>query len=188
MPDESLTGQKLPVKVLDWDEDDGRLIVSQRKTVAGEVPALQRGAVLRATVSGLRNYGAFLELDNGMTGLLHLSQISYDRVENLEKVFVVGQEIKTMVLDVDQFSGKIALSTRALEVNPGDMLRDPSLVFSHAEETAAAYIARQESERLAREEAAKEIVSGLSGGAQSLASVTSSIESILASIVESPSN
>ncbi len=47
-----------------------------------------------ATVSGIRQYGAFMELSNGMNGLLHISQISYDRVEDVHKVFSVGQKIK----------------------------------------------------------------------------------------------
>ena len=51
---------------------------------------------LSGTITGLRNYGAFLELDGGMAGLLHISQISYDRVDNLETLFTIGQRCKVL--------------------------------------------------------------------------------------------
>lgn len=108
--DASLLGKTIKVKVLDSDEEDGRLIVSQRKLLAAESShPLQRGSVLSATVSGLRTYGVFLELENGATGLLHVSQVSSDRVEELEKLFSIGQQIKVMVLDFDAFSGKVSI-------------------------------------------------------------------------------
>ena len=61
----------------------------------------------------------------GMSGLLHISQISYDRVENLEATLAAGMAIKCMVIDHDKAAGRIALSTKTLEPEPGDMLRDP---------------------------------------------------------------
>jgi small subunit ribosomal protein S1 len=52
------------------------------------------GSVVSGTVTGLRQYGAFLELEGGMAGLLHISQISYERIDNLEQLFSVGQKCK----------------------------------------------------------------------------------------------
>lgn len=81
-------------------------------------------------------------------------------------------------LDVSrcQVNGRIALSTKTLEPEPGDMLRDPAKVMELADETAAKYHARMEEERIAREEAAKDIVMGLgdldSSGSSDLESVT----------------
>merc|ERR1712086_351964 len=83
----------------------------------------------------------------GMSGLLHISQISYDRVENLENSLTCGMAIKCMVIDHDKAAGRIALSTKTLESEPGDMLRDPEHVFALAEETAAKYHARVEAEK-----------------------------------------
>eukprot|EP01033_Poteriospumella_lacustris_P013256 gene13256-9497_t len=186
--DASSVGANVTVKVLDFSEEEGRLLVSQRKLAAANAPPLVRGAVVRAKVTGLRNYGVFLELDHGMNGLLHLSQISHERVESLEKLFRVGQEVTAMVLDVDKGAGKIALSTRALELVPGDMLRDPAQVYARASEAAAAHMATAESERRTREAATKQIASELAtsdAGREALSSVTASIESILAAIVDS---
>ena len=58
-------------------------------------------------------------------------------------------------------NGRIALSTKTLEAEPGDMLRDANFVFENAEATAAAYHARMQAERQAREDAARDIVLGL---------------------------
>jgi predicted RNA-binding protein with RPS1 domain len=144
--------------------------------------------VVSGTITGLRQYGAFLELDGGIAGLLHISQISYDRIDNLEKLFQIGQRAKVMIIDHDKANSRLALSTKTLETNPGEMLRDMESVFANAEETARKFHERMDAERKAREAAAKDIVAGLGGdiedaSADPLAAVAESIESILASIV-----
>jgi len=188
--DENLIGQKIKVKFLDVNEDEGKLVVSQRRALTdAQSTQLKRGEVVQGTITGLRNYGAFLELDGGIAGLLHISQISYGRVENPETLFTIGQRAKVMILDFDKSNGRVALSTKTLEANPGDMLKDMTVVFANAEETAKKYHERLEAERLARESAAKDIVAGLSGaiseanGGDPLQSVADSIENILASVV-----
>lgn len=189
IPDESLIGQIVKVKFLDVIEDEGKLVVSQRRALTeAQGIALKRGEVVAGTITGLRNYGAFLELDGGTAGLLHISQISYGRVENPETLFTIGQRAKVMILDFDKSNGRVALSTKTLESNPGDMLRDMSTVFAKAEETAKKYHERLDNERQAREAAAKDIVAGLGGAianenSDPLLSVAESIESILASVV-----
>ena len=186
--DESLIGTTIKVKFLDVNEDDGKIVVSQRRAMTESQSALKRGEVVQGTITGLRAYGAFLELDGGVAGLLHISQISYGRVENPETLFTIGQRCKVMILDFDKANGRVALSTKVLEPNPGDMLRDMPSVFEKAEETAKKYHERLEAERLAREAAAKDIVAGLGGAiadpdSDPLLSVADSIESILASVV-----
>ena len=188
--DESLVGSKLNVKILDLNDEEGKIVVSQRRAIAdNQTSELKRGAVVGGTITGIRPYGAFLELETGMAGLLHISQISYDRIDNLEEVFTVGQKAKVMILDYDKLNGRVALSTKTLEPSPGDMLRNMEAVFEQAETTAARYLERVESEKRAREAAAKDIVAGLGGamegdsGADPLMAVAESIESILASIV-----
>lgn len=121
---------------------------------------LSRGDVLQGVVKAIKPYGAFVEI-NGMSGLLHISQISYDRVEDINSVLQMNTLIKCMVIDHDKVNGRIALSTKTLEPEPGDMLRDYQKVYDLAEKTAAEYHERMESERKAREEAAKDIVMGL---------------------------
>merc|ERR1712194_48765 len=91
----------------------------------------------------------------------HISQISYDRIDDLEKVLQPGMQVKCMIIDHDKVNGRIALSTKTLEPEPGDMMKDPAAVFAMAEQTAEKYHQRMEAERKAREEAARDIVLGL---------------------------
>eukprot|EP00957_Ditylum_brightwellii_P155618 11845756-Ditylum_brightwellii.AAC.1 len=153
---------------------------------------LSRGDIITGIVKALKPYGAFVEV-GGMSGLLHISQISYDRIDDLEKVLQPGTQVKCMIIDHDKVNGRIALSTKTLEPEPGDMLRDPKRVFEMAEETAARYHERMEAERKAREEAAKDIVLGLgdslddltsssdddSEGSDPLADVSDNLDSLL---------
>jgi small subunit ribosomal protein S1 len=161
LPDENLIGQTLALKFLEVNAENNKLVVSNRKAVVEQQMAdLSRGDVVSGMVKALKPYGAFVEV-GGMSGLLHISQISYDRIDDLEKVLQPGLQVKCMIIDHDKVNGRIALSTKTLEPEPGDMLRDPTAVFAKAEETAAAYHAKMEAERQQQEETARGIVMGL---------------------------
>jgi len=161
LPTDDLVGQKLPLKFLEVNQEGNKLVVSNRKAVVEQQMAdLSRGDLVSGLVKALKPYGAFVEV-GGMSGLLHISQISYDRIDDLEKVLQPGMQVKCMIIDHDKVNGRIALSTKTLEPEPGDMLKDPAMVFAKAEETAEKYHQRMEAERKAREEAARDIVMGL---------------------------
>merc|ERR1712241_1413144 len=161
MATEDMIGTKLPLKFLEVNQEAGKLVVSNRKALVEQQMAdLSRGDIVQGMVKALKPYGAFVEV-GGMSGLLHISQISFKRIEDLEKVLQPGMQVKCMIIDHDKVNGRIALSTKTLEPEPGDMLKDPSAVFEKAEETAQKYHERMEAERKAREEAARDIVLGL---------------------------
>jgi len=161
MATEDMIGSRLSLKFLEVNQEAGKLVVSNRKAlVEQQMSDLSRGDIVQGMVKALKPYGAFVEV-GGMSGLLHISQISYDRIEDLEKVLQPGMQVKCMIIDHDKVNGRIALSTKTLEPEPGDMLKDPSTVFEKAEETAQKYHERMEAERKAREEAARDIVLGL---------------------------
>mmetsp|Transcript_4063 Transcript_4063/g.4852 ORF Transcript_4063/g.4852 Transcript_4063/m.4852 type:complete len:401 (-) Transcript_4063:168-1370(-) len=161
LPTEDLIGQTLPLKFLEVNQEGNKLVVSNRRAVVEQQMAdLSRGDIVEGVVKALKPYGAFVEV-GGMSGLLHISQISYDRIDDLEKVLQPGLQVKCMIIDHDKVNGRIALSTKTLEPEPGDMMKDPSKVFDMAEETAKKYHERMEAERKAREEAARDIVLGL---------------------------
>jgi len=161
MPTEEIIGTTIPLKFLEVDQENNKLVVSNRRAVVEQqMSDLSRGDIINGMVKALKPYGAFVEV-GGMSGLLHISQISYDRIDDLEKVFQPGQQVKCMIIDHDKVNGRIALSTKTLEPEPGDMLKDSAMVFEKAEETAARYHERMEAERKAREEAARDIVLGL---------------------------
>lgn len=159
--DESWVGKPLKVKFLEVNKEGAKLVVSNKRAVIEHsMGAVQRGEVVEGEVTAVKPYGAFVEV-LGMSGLLHISQISYDRVLNIENTLQPGMRLKCMIIDHDKSNGRIALSTKTLEPEPGDMLRDPQAVYDNAEDTAEKYHARIEAEREAREQAAKEMVLGL---------------------------
>jgi len=161
LPDEDLVGQRLPLKFLEVNQEDNKLVVSNRRAVVeAQMSDLSRGDVIEGIVKALKPYGAFVEV-GGMSGLLHISQISMDRITDLEQVLQPGQKIKCMIIDHDKVNGRIALSTKTLEREPGDMIKNPESVYQNAEETAKVYLEMQEAERKKREASAKDIVLGL---------------------------
>lgn len=161
LPSEELVGVRLPVKFLEVNTETNKLVVSNRKAVVEQqMSDLSRGDLVVGVVKALKPYGAFVEV-GGMSGLLHISQISYDRIEDLSKVLEPGMQVKCMIIDHDKVNGRIALSTKTLEPEPGDMLRKPQFVFDNADQTALIYHERMEKERQAREESARGIVLGL---------------------------
>ena len=169
LPTEDLIGQTLALKFLEVNKENNKLVVSNRKAVVEQQMAdLSRGDLVSGVVKALKPYGAFIEV-GGMSGLLHISQISYDRIEDLERVLQPGMAVKCMIIDHDKVNGRIALSTKTLEPEPGDMMKDPEMVFDRAEETAQMYHERMEAERKAREEAARDIVLGLGDSLDDLA-------------------
>jgi len=161
MATDDLIGTLLPLKFLEVNQENNKLVVSNRKAVVEtQMADLSRGDLVEGTVQALKPYGAFIEV-GGMSGLLHISQISYDRIEDLEQVLQPGMAVKCMIIDHDKVNGRIALSTKTLEPNPGDMLKNSAMVFEMAEDSAEKYHTKMEEERKARESAARDIVLGL---------------------------
>eukprot|EP00612_Vaucheria_litorea_P003346 CAMPEP_0171462592 /NCGR_PEP_ID=MMETSP0945-20130129/6567_1 /TAXON_ID=109269 /ORGANISM="Vaucheria litorea, Strain CCMP2940" /LENGTH=351 /DNA_ID=CAMNT_0011989147 /DNA_START=178 /DNA_END=1233 /DNA_ORIENTATION=- len=185
-PSEDLIGKSLSFKFLEVNKEINKLVVSNRLAVQEqEMAELSRGDIVEGFVKSIQSYGAFVEV-RGMNGLLHISQISYDRVEDMGAVLKEGMKLKCMIIDYDKLSGRIALSTKTLEPEPGDMLKNPQKVYDLAEDTAAKYHVRMEAERKAREEAAKAIVMGLGDGFDTfdtdvLAGITDGLDSVLRS-------
>merc|ERR1719178_136596 len=143
------------------DKETTRLIVSHRKAVVdSQIHDLSVGSVLKGVITAVKPYGAFVDI-GGMSGLLHISQISCDHISNVETVLPVGTAIKCMVISQDKGKGRVALSTKTLEQEPGDMIKNQAKVFENAEDTAAKYQERIAAERKAREEAAQDVIFGL---------------------------
>ncbi|EFJ43709.1 plastid/chloroplast ribosomal protein S1 [Volvox carteri f. nagariensis] len=143
---ESLIGYELQVKFLEVDEEAERLVFSHKRAssmVTNDVQGFKVGDVVAGVVQSVKPYGAFIDL-GGVTGLLHVSQLSHDRVLVLDKILAEGDKIKVMILSQDRDRGRVTLSTKKLEPTPGDMLRDPQLVYEKAEEMAEQFRKRVE--------------------------------------------
>ena len=138
-PKEDLVAEELPLKFLEVDEDRNRLVLSHRRAlVERKMNRLEVGEVVIGAVRGLKPYGAFIDI-GGVSGLLHISEISHDHIDTPHSVFNVNDEIKVMIIDLDAERGRISLSTKQLEPEPGDMVKNPDLVYDKAEEMAAKY-------------------------------------------------
>ncbi|NET54606.1 MAG: S1 RNA-binding domain-containing protein, partial [Merismopedia sp. SIO2A8] len=81
---------------------------------------------------------AFIDI-GGVSGLLQISEISHDHIDTPHSVFNVNDEISVMIIDLDAERGRISLSTKQLEPERGDMVKNPDLVYDKAEEMAAKY-------------------------------------------------
>ena len=138
-PKEELVAEFLPLKFLEVDEERNRLVLSHRRAlVERKMNRLEVGEVVIGTVRGIKPYGAFIDI-GGVSGLLHISEISHEHIETPHSVLNVNDQMKVMIIDLDAERGRISLSTKALEPEPGDMLTDPQKVFEKAEEMAARY-------------------------------------------------
>lgn len=116
--------KELDVIVIDVDEAENRLVLSareilkeeERKEREAQIAAIQTGSVMSGVVESIQNYGAFIRLENGLSGLVHISQISSKRVKSVGDVLHKGDEVQVKVIGVKD--GKISLSMKALEEKP----------------------------------------------------------------------
>lgn len=124
---QELVGQRIGVKILEVNRKRNRLIVSQKAAV-DEDRARQReelfgklkvGDEIQGKVSGLTTYGAFVNL-GAADGLIHISELSWDRIANVADVLQVGQEVSVKVIKLDRESSRISLSLRQLGQDPWD--------------------------------------------------------------------
>ena len=113
--------KEIEVQVIDADQANNRLVLSARellkekekKAREDQIANLKIGEVLEGTVETLQNYGAFIKLDNGLSGLVHVSQISQKRVKLPSDVLNAGDKVTVKVIGIKD--GKISLSMKALE-------------------------------------------------------------------------
>ena len=115
-------GEEIEVKVLDLNEEEGRVSLSLKATTPGPWDGVEqklaKGDVVEGTVKRLTDFGAFVEVLPGIDGLVHVSQISHKRIENPKEALTVGQEVTVKVLDVNADAERVSLSIKALEERP----------------------------------------------------------------------
>lgn len=114
-----LIGRTLMVRVLDLDRTQNKLIVSEKEALRefteGKISNLKVGDKVTGIVTGVVDFGVFVNVD-GVEGLVHISEIAWDRVDNPSKYVKVGQEIKAVIISIDQ--DKLSLSMKQLSVDP----------------------------------------------------------------------
>jgi small subunit ribosomal protein S1 len=129
-PSEMLeVGAQLEVKILKFDPDTQRVSLGYKQIrpdpwdeVEYKYPV---GAIVRGKVVSMPDYGIFLELEDGIEGLVHISEMTWNkRVKHPSKIVEIGQEVEAKVLGVDVENRRISLGMRQLEPNPWDLVEE----------------------------------------------------------------
>ncbi|MER2598060.1 MAG: S1 RNA-binding domain-containing protein [Caldilineales bacterium] len=127
----SMVGKSLWLKVVELDRKRNRLILSERLAMRERrrsrkdelLGELKKGDVRKGRISSLAKFGAFVDL-GGADGLIHLSELSWSRVNHPNEVIQVGDEVQVYVLNVDRDRKRIGLSLRRLEPEPWSVIHD----------------------------------------------------------------
>ena len=116
-------GKTVEAKVITADPEKNRLVLSVKEVLydkkraekEARINAIEAGAVLTGKVESLMPYGAFVNLGNDISGLVHISQVSNKFIKHPSEVVAVGDVVKVAVLDVDQKRGRLSLTMKGVK-------------------------------------------------------------------------
>jgi len=118
---EVFLNKEIEVRVIDVNQSENRLVLSAKDILkeqesvekAKQIQSIPVGSIVEGVVETLQNYGAFVKLDGGLSGLVHVSQISHKRIKTPGEVLKIGNKVKVKVIGIKD--GKISLSIKALD-------------------------------------------------------------------------
>ncbi|GEP18679.1 30S ribosomal protein S1 [Pediococcus argentinicus] len=124
-------GQTLKVKIIEVKPEENRLILSHKAILNAEraekraevLSSINVGDVVEGKVARLTNFGAFVDL-GGVDGLVHISEIAYERVNKPSDILKVGEEVKVKVLAIDEDKDRISLSIKQTQPGPWDNIAE----------------------------------------------------------------
>ncbi len=122
-------GNNIQLKIIEFVPEEERVVFSERAAQAGEgkrkiiFSKIQPGDTVSVSVTNITNFGIFIDL-GWLEGLIHLSELSWARVDHPGDILHLGQTINTLVLSVSEESGRIALSYKRLTRNPWESISD----------------------------------------------------------------
>ncbi len=122
-------GRNLQLKVIECEPSQERVVLSERAALAGEgrrkmlFRTLKSGEIVVGSVTNVTDFGVFVDL-GGVEGLIHVSELSWGRVQSPAEVLTVGQQVRAVVLQVSEENARVALSHKRLYPNPWDTLCD----------------------------------------------------------------
>jgi len=122
-------GDEIQVVVIGIDRDNGKVSLGLKQITASPWETAEQkypvGTRVRGRITNLLPYGAFVELEKGIEGLIHVSEFSWTkRINHPSDVVKVGDEVEVMILNVDKASRKLSLGLKQLEANPWDSIHD----------------------------------------------------------------
>lgn len=116
----TFVGQDFEVNVITLNEEENKIIFSEKDVWnKRQKPALDRykvGMVVDGRVTAITNFGVFLNFDDGMEGLIHISEIAWQRIDSPNELFKVGDHVKAQIVSID--GSKIFLSSKKLQKDP----------------------------------------------------------------------
>ncbi len=116
----SYINQDFEAKIIDVDEKENKLIVSERAAWEEQqkdtISKFQVGQVVKGKITGVVDFGAFVEFGDNMEGLVHISEIAWQRIDNPRDYIKVGEEVEAKIIEID--GSKISLSIKALHEDP----------------------------------------------------------------------
>lgn len=122
-------GQKITVKVLSFDKDNEKISLGLKQLSDNPWEKisnkLEVGSRIKGTISSITDYGLFVEIEKGIEGLVHISEVSWtNRISDLNKQYKVGQEIEVVVVALDKENRRMSLSVKQLEKNPWESIAE----------------------------------------------------------------
>ena len=127
--------ETLSVKIIDYDQEKQRVSLGLKQLMPHPWENVEVNYPIGSNVNGkivsLTNYGAFVELEAGVEGLIHVSEMSWTRhIKNASEIYSIGDEIKAGVLAIDTDDRKISLGVKQLEPDPWDEIEEKFMVGS----------------------------------------------------------
>lgn len=116
-------GDHIDVKVLTFDKDTEKISLGLKQLLGNPweniKPEIAIGSRIKGKVSSITDYGLFVEIQKGVEGLVHISEISWvDRINDLKKHYAIGDEIEAVVISFDKENRRMSLSVKQIEKNP----------------------------------------------------------------------
>lgn len=136
---DKLTNRRIQVKIVEVDRETNRLVFSQRAVTEGEnlarqkevLSALTVGETVQSTITGVVPFGAFAKIkvtkdekEHEVEGLIHISEIAWEKVEDVNQYLKMGDSVKVKVIGIDANSGKLTLSLKQLLPDPWEHVLD----------------------------------------------------------------
>jgi small subunit ribosomal protein S1 len=124
-------GKTLECKIVKLNEERKNVVLSRRELIEAEraekraklLGGIEKGGTVKGTVKNITDFGAFIDLD-GLDGLLHITDMSWSRLNHPSEMLKVGQEVEVLVLDIDREKERVSLGLKQKTSNPWDKIAE----------------------------------------------------------------
>jgi small subunit ribosomal protein S1 len=124
-------GKTLECKIVKLNEERKNVVLSRRELIEAEraekrsklLSGIEKGGTVKGTVKNITDFGAFIDLD-GLDGLLHITDMSWSRLNHPSEMLKVGQEVEVLVLDIDREKERVSLGLKQKTSNPWDKIAE----------------------------------------------------------------